>query len=341
MSCSHSLDQSGGPQQVSFGLGASTVDFSTPPLNTRTTTSITQACSNTGLVGSAAMVARTECLQTKGSFQWSSSRRVVTANFLNTYSPRLHSAVSALTRLMRDTNMVRFSVLTFSPEGSVVGTGQWEGLNTKLHIPFGPACSEYGDFVTYSMRQNDVIRQVQRGLRTTFDAPLTSAHYAAGSYFRSTLVEPFSGWFGTYPTDADFNEGTGADKTGCFDCDVNAIVLLTASAPSEPGLNLPEEISTLPTPCVDCGFYAAEQGTPPGGEASHVHRVADWLRNHDLRLDRPGVQQVPTYAIGLGMTDPEAINLLKATMSAGGRHVPERHHHRALQRPRRGHLRGR
>jgi hypothetical protein len=148
---------------------------------------------------------------------------------------------------------------------------------------------------------------------------LTSAHYAAGYYFRSALVDPFAGWFGAYPTDADFNDGSPAGSNSvCFDCDVNAIVLLTDSAPSEPGMNLPEEISTLPTPCVDCGFYAAEQGTPPGGEASHVHRVADWLRNHDLRLDRPGVQQVPTYAIGLGMSDPEAINLLKATASAGG-----------------------
>ena len=243
----YSLDGLGGTQQASFGLGAPTVDFSAPPLNTRTTTDITLACSNTGLFGTAAMAACKQCLQSKGYFQWSNSRRVATANFLNFYSPRIHSAVSALTRLMRDTRMVRFSFVTFSPDGSV-GTGQWAGLNTKLHIPFGPACSMYGDGPTYDMRQNDVIRQLQRGLGTTFDAPLTSAHYAAGHYFRSALVDPFPQWFGTFPTDSDFNDGTpsGANSV-CFECDVNAILLLTASAPSEPGMNLPTGISTCPT----------------------------------------------------------------------------------------------
>jgi type IV pilus assembly protein PilY1 len=334
--------ESSGSKQVSFGMSFFPVPFHGVPSGIKHT-DVSAACkkvysdSSTAVLPQGVLDACTQCLQTKGYFQYAEGRRVAVGNFLNFYSPRGHTAVSALSQVLEASPGVRFSLMSFShgdanhtalPNKKVWPMGQaiyfpvaHDAGITRLNA-FGPSCAQASDADSLQAHRNTLIQSL-KSLAFNVATPLTESLYASGHYFRNAQgpTEPWAS-LGSFPTNAGFNdEAAPGVASVCFDCGFNAVILLADSAPVEWGTPAaPAAIRNLPTPCNGCGTYAAPSTHVGGGSKTHVHRVADFLWNNDQRTDLPGMQRVATYTVGLATQNmaPEAINLLKATAQAGG-----------------------
>jgi type IV pilus assembly protein PilY1 len=344
-------------RQVSFGMSFVPVPLHGTPPSAPSYTDVNQACqkvyndsATTYPIPATVLNACKQCLQTQGYFQYARERRVMGGNFLNFYSPRGHTVASVLSQILDETPGVRFSFMTFShgdpyntlvpdkkvwPNGTTLTTPTAHAAGITMLNGFGPTCADSLTPTKLQEQRNKVVGNL-RALAFNSATPLTELLYAAGHYFRNPQSpEPFATAFGTYPTHPDFNDGTGTSglSSVCAANSYSAIILLTDGAPVEWGSPaVPSAIRMLGTPCEGCGTYAAAQGSFPGGSKSHVHRVADWLWNNDLRYDLPGTQRVATYTIGFALTDPGALSLLKATAAAGGGRFYQATHSASLRR---------
>ncbi len=335
--------ESTGSKQVNFGMSFFPVSFHGLP-NGLKYTDVSAACqkvyndnATTYPIPAAVLNACTACLNTKGYFQYAENRRIAVGNFLNFYSPRGHTAVSALSQVLEASPGVRFSLMSFShgdayhtllpnkkvwPNGIAMSFPTMHDSGITRLNNFGPSCADASNADSQQAHRNTLI-QSMRALAFNVATPLTESLYASGHYFRSgtTTPDPWTAPLTTFPTRSDFNdEASPGAASVCFDCGFSAIVLLTDSAPVEWGSPAaPAAILNLTTPCNGCGTYAAPSTHVGGGNKTHVHRVADFLWNNDQRADLPGIQRVATYVVGMSTPSMpvEAVNVLKATAQAG------------------------
>jgi len=336
--------ETSGTKQVNFGMSFFPVSFHGTPstVTNGKQTTIDAACrkvysdSTTAVLPADVLNACTACLNTKGYFQYTESRRIAAGNFLNFYSPRGHTAVSALTQVLEASPGVRFSLMSFShgdayntllpdkkvwPNGNTIPNpvAHPSGI-TRLNA-FGPSCADASNADSLQAHRNTIL-QSMKALAFNVATPLTESLYVSGFYLRSgtTNPDPWTAPLTSFPYNSNFNdEAAPGVPSVCFDCGFSAVILLTDGAPVEWGAPAaPAAIRNLPTPCNGCGTYAALP-TQSGGARSHVHRVADFLWNNDQREDLPGMQRVATYVVGMSThgIHPDAINLLKATAQAG------------------------
>ncbi|WP_426749356.1 pilus assembly protein PilY [Myxococcus sp. Y35] len=318
------FDGNGSTTHTSFGMNANPVRFDQDPPNTVISDSATQACSNlvgTGNNLSAARAACAQCLATKGYFQYTSSRRVASGNFLNFYSPRGHSAVNVISQVLKDSERTRFGVVTFSAGSGATGTVKWDGQDVVRFERFGPKCDESLDTAKRDEHRGNLLAKMKNGLRFNTGTPLTQAMWGASTYFRSASDDPFPDWFGSgYLRDSDFDDEAAPGRAAtCFSCGFNAMILLTDGEPNEPGDGddqIPYQVRNEDVPCDNCA--AAGRGNYSGGSNSHIHRIAKWMWTHDLRPELDGSQQVATYTVGFALTNTRALNLLRVTADAGG-----------------------
>jgi type IV pilus assembly protein PilY1 len=334
------LSEDPGKRQTSMGMGSAPVPFFTepPPITPdyRTLLDADTACKRvvTDTTGSwpsipaATLNACKACLDSKGYFQYSETRRVAKGNFLNFYSPRGHTAASVLSQIIDEAPGVRFSFMAFShannPNAKVwANNPSLPNVGVTFLNKLGPACPDSYSLAKLQEHRNNIVKGLQY-LQFNVSTPLTSTLYAAAHYFRSSksATDPWTAKLGSYPTNTDFNDE--ANPLGaaaiCTTCSFNAVILLTDGAPAGEWTTPqpPKPIRDLTTPCDSCGTYAAPVGDSGGGAKSHVHRVADFLWNNDQRADLTGVQRVATYTVGFALFNEQALNLLRATAKAGG-----------------------
>ncbi|WAM27822.1 PilC/PilY family type IV pilus protein [Myxococcus sp. NMCA1] len=322
----YSFAGNGSGTHTSFGMNSNPVRFDQPPPNTVISDNAAAACAN--LVGTnnngnrpAARAACAQCLATKGYFQYTSSQRVASGNFLNFYSPRGHSAVNVISQVLKDSERTRFGVVTFSASSEATDTVKWSGQDVVRFERFGPSCGESLSGAKREEHRNNLLSKMRNGLRFNTGTPLTQALWGASTYFRSAGSDPFPGWFGSgYLFDSGFNDEAAPGRAAaCFTCGFNAMILLTDGEPNEPSGNsaqVPAQVRNLDVPCANCA--AAGQGSNSGGSSSHIHRIAKWMWTNDLRPELDGAQQVATYTVGFALTNTQAINLLRVTADAGG-----------------------
>jgi type IV pilus assembly protein PilY1 len=336
--------ESSGTKQVNFGMTMFPVAFHGTPTGSKYT-DLNAACqkvytdnsATTAPIPAAVLNACGACLATKGYFQYAESRRIAVGNFLNFYSPRGHTLVSALTQVLEASPGVRFSLMSFShgdayhtllpnkkvwPMGQVMTYPTMHDAGITRLNAFGPSCADATNAASQQAHRNTLI-QSMKALAFNVATPLTESLYTSGHYFRSgtAIPDPWTAPLTSFPTRSDFNDEPAPGVASvCFDCGFSAIVLVTDGAPVEWGTPAaPAAIRNLPTPCNGCGTYAAPSTHVGGGSKSHVHRVADFLWNNDQRTDLPGMQRVATYVVGMSTPSmhADAVNLLKATAQAG------------------------
>ncbi|MCP3138957.1 pilus assembly protein [Pyxidicoccus xibeiensis] len=315
------FDGEGDNEQESFGMGNNPVQFDQPPPNTVITNSAGAACAN--LVGASvgAQTACMSCLSTRGYFQWRKDRRLATGNFLNFYSPRGHSAVNVITQVIRDSARTRFGIMTFSHSNQATNIQAWNGEDVVRFAEFGPACSDATTATARNTHRDNLLVKMRNGLRFNTGTPLTQVLWGSSYYFRSSTGDPFPGWFGGgYMADTDFNDAASPGRaSSCFSCSFNAMILLTDGEPNEPNdadSQVPQVVRDQVVPCDNCS--AAGQGQFSGGSQSHIHRIAKWMWDHDMRPELTGTQRVATYTVGFALTNTQALNLLRKTAEVGG-----------------------
>lgn len=294
-----------------------------------TTSGIDSACSsirrndNGDPISSADQTECRQCLATKGYYHYPHrAQRRAMGNFLNLYAPRDSGALKVLAEVVKDLREVRFSIMAFGAKsgesnkcwGRHPSTNGWCVCLTQ---PMGPTCGKSYPFDTSSWEnsRNSILNAISNNTMFgwgTCGTPLVDMLYAAGYYLSNKTGNiTFDDLLGTsnYPKHSNFNENGSADhRSVCFDCSFNAIVMLTDGEPSAEGnvVKIPDAIKNRNVPC-------------PGCSSSHLHRVADFLWNSDVRgdSDMPSQNRVATYTIGFA-EDVADSNLLKATANAGG-----------------------
>jgi type IV pilus assembly protein PilY1 len=161
---------------------------------------------------------------------------------------------------------------------------------------------------------------------------------SGGPYSNGSWEKP--GFFETAPgtVNASWAQSGANQCSVCWACQTNSVIIVTDGAPNSE-MTMPTVIfqpatsskkGTIPASGYDNAAYVAACGdaigSSCGGGTSNnavalTPRVADWLHNNDLRTDLTGMggkQALNIHAIGFGLTDAGAINVLKATATLGG-----------------------
>ncbi|QRK08378.1 pilus assembly protein PilY [Archangium violaceum] len=263
-----------------------------------------------------------QCLDTRGYYVQNNSMRRVKGNFLNFYAPRDSGAVKVLADVIRDLREVRFGVMGFQTANTNACWGRksnnYNAQCLCISQSVGPTCDKSYplDSSSVESNRNSVLNTLTNhggdsGKGLAWDAcntPLADALYAAGYYFQSKASPtPFTTYFGpSHAKPSNNNDFANTDGI-CFECGFNAIILLTDGEPYDEGkvVTLPTAITKDTTECVGCNT------------SSHLHKVARFLWNNDLRSDKEGVQSVATYTIGFS-EDVASSKLLQETARLGG-----------------------
>jgi type IV pilus assembly protein PilY1 len=309
------------------------VNFGQKPTG-NTWAKVTDACSNvhSGMSGADKQECA-QCLDSRGYYVFTVKDKdgKVTAragrakgNFLNFYAPRDSGAVKVLADIVRDLREVRFGIMAFRTKDMQTCWGPFkpDTSNSCMCVfePMGPTCDK-----SYPMNQsamehnrNSILNKLTNVTSSNTNGlgwggcntPLADALYTAGYYMQSkTATTPFTDMFGEHETSAAFTATDGV----CFECGFNAIILLTDGEPNtEQGVvKLPEKIIKDPTKCPGCTY-------------SHLHKVAKYLWEGDLRKDMTGQQRIATYTIGFSEDVTDSKLLAETARLGGGSFYPAR-----------------
>ncbi|WNG49497.1 pilus assembly protein PilY [Archangium minus] len=291
-------------------------NFKNPPVAS-SWTNTTDACS---AMPKADRPLCQQCLDTEGYYVQSSSVRRVKGNFLNFYAPRDSGAVKVMADVIRDLREVRFGVMAFQTSNTNACWGKKSNNGAQclcMSQSVGPTCDKSYPLDTSSVENNrnsvlNMLTNGDTGKGLAWDAcntPLADALYAAGYYFQSKdSPTPYTTLFGaSHKTPSNKNNDFANTDGICFECGFNAIILLTDGEPYDEGkvIDLPSAIKNDTTQCEGCNT------------SSHLHKVAKFLWQNDLRADKEGVQSVATYTIGFS-EDVYSSKLLQETARLGG-----------------------
>ncbi|HSP81693.1 MAG TPA: hypothetical protein VLQ93_24450, partial [Myxococcaceae bacterium] len=299
------------------------------------------------------------------------SRWILSGRFLNQHPPKFVVARKVLKDVIGVADNVRMGVATFGPDN---GWYDPPVMTAKLR----PACNYSFPTINEGELNRPLLRQAVNSIHfNNNERSIGEALFGIGGYFSSQLVDgrwaswfqqpldPGWGWPGGYsggtidnaftgqPGDtwgydiaewlkwSQYWEGSGYERSVCFSCQVNSVIVLTDGAPkydntvpitkmmeiliangakhpdgtpvtfdsSNPetnlnsgGVNYCDQFGVTKEDC-DYTNFNWPHGLAKGNK-NFMDDVAFFLANTDLRGDMPGVQSITTHTIGYGDNSP-------------------------------------
>ena len=252
-------------------------------------------------------------------------------NWLDFFPPKFILARKVLTDFIaKQTNApapVRIGVVTYDPNNV-----------NAISVPSPPSGLQAGDgghFISAGMipdcgvtswtgataqtQQTNLINAV-RGISWGTTAapiatPLAETLFNVGQFFTGDNAY-YTNTFGASWLKTEFTAPTGGNKPLCVSCQVNAVVLITDGQPYGDN-NLP---ATFRTNSIQCPHSTGPDpcGVDEGNSTPNLlDDVTNFLATTDLNATQPGIQDVITFVIGLGLKRPLLDNAAKYGKSAG------------------------
>ncbi|MGV3622030.1 MAG: hypothetical protein ACO1OB_14505, partial [Archangium sp.] len=277
-----------------------------------------EACDATGTTA-AERAACKVCINTKGYYVQSSTRRIGTGNFLRYYAPRDVSALMVISQLLFDIREIRLSIITFD-NWNGNNADCWGNGNVCMWQQPAPDCNQLQPFdqTSVSTSRSNIMASMANNRPFTTGTPVAASLYAAMYAMRNTSPSnSFDAMFGAgaYPVPHNGSGGVYTEngntnnKRICTACGFNAVIVLTDGEPNESLISSsawPSQITSMPTSCTG------------GSCGSRLDEIAAYFwQTADMRTDYPQTQRIATYTIGFG-TNSNANNLLSSTAAAGG-----------------------
>ena len=257
-----------------------------------------------------------------------SGQLVFLGNWLNFYPPKFILARKVVTDFIASQSSasapVRIAVVTYDPNNvSAIG------LN-----PGGLRSGDGGHFVSSGMipdcgvtdwsgasaksQQTALIAAVRNiswgSTSSPIATPLAETLFNVGQFFSGDDTF-YTNTFGSSWLKPEFKAPTNGSKPLCVSCQVNAVVLITDGQPyGDNNLPLPLRNNTIQCPGSPPDACGVDEGN---GSANLLDDVSNFLATSDLSASQPGIQDVVTFVIGLGLTRPLLDNAAKYGKTSG------------------------
>lgn len=147
--------------------------------------------------------------------------------------------------------------------------------------------------------------------------PLAETLFNVGQFFSGDNIY-YTNTFGASWLKTEFTAPTGNNKPLCVSCQVNAVVLITDGQPYGDN-NLPPPLNANTIQCPPNPPSTADPcGVDEGNSTPNLlDDVTNFLATTDLSAAQPGIQNVITFVIGLGLKRPLLDNAAKYGKTSG------------------------